>query len=131
MIIVGEHITWFLCGPTYRWIDPKGGKWFDKGASDGREGPYALQGTPIDTEGFAISNRGTLGGYFQFRIPKKGIDRIIRQIDIGPRKPVIDLSAPLAYALFGSKDNFPDWADWRLDYIGMHEPTVPPKLAMG
>lgn len=125
MILVGSHITWFLCGPLYEWRDPRGQTWLDRGARDGHEGPYALQGTPIGTEGFAISNHSTLGGYFRLTIPHYKIDTIERQIDIGPKKPVIDLSAALAFKLFGSQSNFPDYSDWKLEYIGLTLPVTP------
>lgn len=122
MILVGTHITWFLCGPTYSWIDPKGVQWYDKGAADRKEGAYALQHTPIGTEGFAIPGHGTLGGYFRLTIPEFKIDTTVRHIDIGPGN-VIDLSAPLAYKLFQSKGKMPDHSNWRLEFIGRDLPT--------
>jgi hypothetical protein len=43
---------------------------------------------------------------------------IIRQIDIGPKKPVVDLSAPLAFAMFGASGLVADHSPWTATYLG-------------
>ena len=120
----GKHITWFLPKP-YKWVDSKGYQWYDRGAFNNGEGPNA-SGLPFETPGFAFHNENhTLGGWWQIDIPdiKKRI--ITRQTDIGPRKPVIDLNAMLAFELFGTemKADANDSHQWTITYLGKQLPN--------
>ncbi len=113
----GCHITWFLPKP-WRWRDANGHEWHDGGAQANREGTYA-SGLPIETPGMAFPNEhGTLGGWWEVDFPELKIKVIARQVDIGPKKPVIDLSAPLAFAMFGSPNKVPDHSPWTATYLG-------------
>jgi len=117
----GEYITWFL-GKPWRWTDPAGRVWHDAGAERNGEGYYAA-GVPIETHGIAFPNdHGTLRGWWEVDFPRLGKTVIARQIDVGPKKPVIDLSAPLAYAMFGSPAAVVDHSPWTATYLGFTLP---------
>lgn len=116
---VGQHVTWFLPKP-WRWADPQGHVWHDGGAEANGEGPYA-SGLPIETPGIALPNNGdSLGGYWHVLMPRMNIEMVVRQVDVGPNKPVIDLSAPLAFLLFTTPGDVPDYTPWSAEFIG-HE----------
>ena len=117
----GEQITWFLPRP-WRWTDPTGRVWHDAGAERNGEGYYAAN-VPIESPGIAFPNdHGTLRGWWQVAFPALNKMVIARQIDVGPKKPVIDLSAPLAYAMFGSQDAMVDHSPWTATYLGINLP---------
>ncbi len=113
----GHHITWFL-GKPWRWTDPTGYVWRDGGAEINGEGPYA-SGLPIETPGIAFPNEhGTLGGWWEIRFPALKKTVVARQVDIGPKKPVIDLTAPLAFSMFGLRIKIVDHSPWMAHYLG-------------
>lgn len=117
----GDHITWFLPRP-WRWTDPTGRVWHDAGAERNGEGPYA-SGMPIETPGIAFPNdRNTLRGWWEVAFPHLGKTVVARQIDVGPKKPVIDLSAPLAYLMFRSPSALVDHSPWTATYLGINMP---------
>jgi hypothetical protein len=117
MTRIGLHITWFL-GKPWRWTDPTGRVWHDAGAQMNNEGPYA-SGLPISTPGIAFPNNGgTLGGWWEIEFKGLGMTVVARQVDIGPKKPVVDLSAPLAYAMFGVPSRLVDSSPWVATYLG-------------
>lgn len=112
----GSHITWFLSKP-WAWADPTGFKWYDTGAERNNEGTNAA-GVSITMPGIAFPNiNGTLGGWWEVVFSDLCMKIVVRQIDIGPKKPVIDLSAPLAFEMFGSP-YFPDHSPWAATYLG-------------
>lgn len=112
----GHNITWFLPHP-WRWTDPTGHEWHDTGAERNREGDNA-SGFPMDTPGIALPNHhGTLGGWWRVDFPLLGIFVITRQVDVGPDKSVVDLSAPLAYKIFGSETKI-GAGPWHAYYLG-------------
>lgn len=115
----GSHITWFLPRP-WRWTDPTGRLWHDAGAERNGEGPYA-SGLPIETAGIAFPNENhTLGGWWRLEFSHLNKTVVVRQVDVGPKKPVVDLSAPLAYELFKTPGGVPDFSGWVATYIGQH-----------
>jgi hypothetical protein len=117
----GDKITWFLPKP-WRWTDPTGRVWHDAGAERNRDGEYASN-LPLDTPGIAFPNdKWTLSGWWEVRFPRLGKTVVARQIDIGAKKPVIDLSAPLAYAMFKSQDAMVDHTPWSATYLGINLP---------
>lgn len=119
---VGQHVTWFLPRP-WRWTDEKGHVWHDLGAETNEEGPYA-SGAPIQTPGIAFPNNGhTLGGFWRVLMPRLNIEMVVRQVDVGPTLPVIDLSAPLAYLLFTTPGGVPDFTPWSAEFLGHELPT--------
>ena len=118
----GHHITWFLPRP-WRWTDPSGHEWHDAGAQENGEGAYA-SGLPIETPGIALPNdHGTLGGWWQMDFPKLRMAAVVRQVDVGPKKPVVDLSAPLAHEMFGTPGRMPDHSPWTATYLGRTLPA--------
>lgn len=119
-VFQGQHITWFLPKP-YKWVDPTGHKWYDKGAEGNGEGTNA-SGLPFETPGFAFHNEHhTCGGWWQIDIPSIKKRIITRQTDIGPKKPVIDLNAMLAFKVFETEDKVEDH-DWTITYLSPRLP---------
>lgn len=113
----GAHVTWFLPKP-WRWTDPSGHTWHDEGAQAGNEGPYA-SGLSIATPGIALPDIfRTFGGWWKVTMPRQNIEMVVRQVDVGPIKPVIDFSAPLAFMLFTTEGNFPDHTPWIAEFLG-------------
>jgi hypothetical protein len=121
IILNGTNITWFLAKP-YHWTDPNGFKWFDIGAWRNHEGENA-SGLPIDTSGIALPNiYHTLGGWWRVNFINLKKYVITQQVDVGPNKGVVDLSAPLAYQLFGAPERV-NRGPWNADYIGKELPS--------
>jgi len=120
--IVGEKVTWFLgSGNDYRFEDPDGHVWFDSGAHNNKEGPFA-SGLPYNTPGIALPNYNhTLGGWWRVTMPRQNVSMVVVQVDIGP-SGVIDLSAALAYLLFTKPADVPDYTPWRAEYLGRELP---------
>ena len=113
----GRHITWFLPRP-WRWTDETGRVWHDVGAEMNGEGAYA-SGLPIFTLGMAFPNEHkTLGGWWEVHFPELKMNVVARQVDVGPKKPLIDLSAPLAFVMFGSPSKVVDHSPWTATYFG-------------
>lgn len=122
MVRVGQHVTWFLPKP-WRWTDDQGHVWHDAGAEANGEGPYA-SGLPIQTPGIALPNVGsTLGGFWHVMMPRQNIEMVVKQVDVGPLNPVIDLSAPLAHLLFTTPNGVPDYTPWSAEFLGHALPT--------
>lgn len=127
MVRVGSHVTWFLPKP-WRWVDDQGHVWHDAGAEAGGEGPYA-SGLPIETPGIALPNQDhTLNGWWHVIMPRQNIEMVVKQVDVGPLKPVIDLSAPLAHLLFTTPGGVPDYTPWSAEFLG-HD--LPPDIYAG
>lgn len=123
----GTHLTWFL-GKPWRWTDATGHVWHDSGAQANGEGAYA-SGLPIETPGIALPNHGgTLGGWWRVAFPRLGMTATVRQVDVGPETGVIDLSAPLAFKMFGSPGALVDHSPWTATYLGK---TLPDGEAEG
>ena len=127
MITSGNRITWFLPEP-WVWTDPTGRVWHDAVAQADNEGPYASGMTLDDTLGIALPNRSgtlgkwTLGGWWKVTFPDLKVTATIRQVDIGPDTGVIDLNAPLAYAMVGSPGALVDRSQWTASYLGSSLP---------
>ncbi len=117
---IGLHITWFLPKP-WHWTDASGHIWHDANAQFNNEGGNA-SGLPIETPGIAFPNNDlTLGGWWEIDFSVLRMVVVTRQVDIGPKKPVIDLSAPLAYQMFGSSKHIVDYSPWTATYLGKHK----------
>lgn len=126
MNLSGSHTTWFLPYP-WKWFDPNGNEWHDIGAEEGHEGAYAsglpfLDHDGVATLGIALPNLlvdgvHTLGGWWQVGMPRLYKNFTVRQLDIGPLN-VIDINAPLAFELFKSQSNFPDYTPWQSTFLG-------------
>lgn len=120
----GTHLTWFLGRgpiPHYTWRDPDGEVWTDGGARGNDEGTYA-SGLPYNTPGIALPDRSTLGWWCRVSLPRQNALIILRHVDIGPRKPVLDITAQAAFILFTKRANFPDFTPWAVDPVGLHLP---------
>lgn len=122
-VFVGAHVTWFLSRP-WIWTDGKGHVWHDRGAEAANEGENA-SGVPISRPGVALPNSyRTLGGWFHIEMPRIHISMVVQHIDIGPHRPVIDLSAPLAHIMFETPDRVIDYTPWSAEFIGAHLPET-------
>jgi hypothetical protein len=110
----GDNVTWFLSKP-WRWTDPNGYVWHDRGAEENGEGGNA-SGLLISVPGIALASHSTLSGWWMVTLPD-GRRVVTQQIDIGPGGEDIDLSAPLAYILYGSPDKV-DAGNWSATYLG-------------
>lgn len=125
---IGTHLTWFLGrgaliqGSHYSWRQPDDkGVWHDEGAEENHEGPFA-SGLPWDTPGIALPDHSILRQWCRVSMPRQSIVAVVRCVDIGPRHPVLDLTAPLAHLLFTSLANFPDYTPWTVDVLGPELP---------
>jgi hypothetical protein len=96
--------------------------WHDGGAQLNNEG-YHASGLPIETPGIAFPNENkTLSGWWEIYFPGLRMKVVTRQVDIGPKKPVIDLSAPLAFEMFGTPGRLVDHSNWKATYLGKELP---------
>lgn len=119
---VGTHLTWFLgSGNDYCWTDPDGHTWIDRRAAGGHEGAYA-SGLPYNTPGIALPARDTLRWWCRVSLPRQNLLCVVRHVDVGPRHPVLDCTAPFAYMMFTTQDNFPDYTPWIVEPIGLDLP---------
>lgn len=120
---VGTHLTWFLgrgaliMGSHYKWVTPDGHVWHDEGAEENHEGSFASD-LPYNTPGIALPDHGVLRQWCRVSMPRQNIVAVVRCVDIGPRHPVLDLTAPLAHLLFTSQENFPDYTPWVVEPLG-------------